>query len=853
MTHLNLLWINFFEIIADNLNELRSRLHYFNVASSQENFPLMFTLFFPLCCTAYIFIAGTYRKFWNIYIYNISLYCAALSFLSSLYLVLLLNRSMGSFQLLISMEFSQNYYLTFGIDYISLSLIILTNLFIYLCILSVRHVEIFKKITLSEFLSKLFFIQWSLLCAFSALDLLGFFIFFEATLIPMFTIILQGGSRERRTRASYLVALYTLFGSIFMLFNIIYLYNKYGSTNYLILYNSEITVEDQKILWITFFLAFAAKIPVFPFHIWLPEAHVEAPTIGSVLLAALLLKLGIYGLIRFGLPLFPCGQEYFKHFIVILTICSFFYTNLTAIRQVDIKKIIAYSSVVHMNLIVLGILCISVESLEGAIYQMLAHGIVSGALFFCIGIIYERFKSRFLWYYGGLAFILPLYSIFFFIFILANISFPTTSNFIGEMLLFLGIFKDNFLIGIFAALSMFWGVIYNVWTYNRICFGNIKFNYDQNARHAHVAFVKPPWTFKEDDPANKPHDIWRKMVMLKRVGLVSALADKSEFRAIYIKKPYSRILLQIFEWRFNSQIKVLEGKLRHLNKNFYPLVSWKDIYTNICFEKKISFEKDIAKNIIDSLDKPVKHAFFDPLFEKYRRRFQWCIGYSNFETKEGFLEIQEKLNIYCLVFGGGRKLKPWPAYLYTLWLLFMYEFAWKFGKYPVKSWPFESKDELIRHRASLEIDPKGYFIDPIHADRYSIFSRIRTAWRLFKTTQFWVGFYGCYLKYAEWNHFWFVHQKRENFKTLSTSIFTFKNLNIDLDKVDFYILFLLTFLLFLTGICSTVILDGISLNCTSIVNHSELMLIKQNGPRECSTLLNTVKPVKNALKIFLNI
>jgi len=173
------------------------------------------------------------------------------------------------------------------------------------------------------------------------------------------------------------------------------------------------------------------------------------------LLAALLLKLGVYGMIRFGLPLFPHGQEYFKQVVIILTICSFFYTNLTAIRQVDIKKIIAYSSVVHMNLIVLGILCISVEGLDGAVYQMLAHGLVSGALFFCIGIIYERVKSRFLWYYGGLAFILPVYSIFLFLFILANISFPTTCNFIGEMLLFMGIFKDNFTVGVFASLSMF--------------------------------------------------------------------------------------------------------------------------------------------------------------------------------------------------------------------------------------------------------------------------------------------------------------------------------------------------------------------------------------------------------------
>lgn len=452
---------------------------------------LFYLINFPLFCIFIVFFFALWQRSKVQKTYNIALYLSAISFLGSLLLLLFLNKTNLFFQSIFQISLSPLFtdgWLVFGVDYISMSLIILTNLFIYLCILSIRFVELRGKFSVSELINKLFFIQWGLLCAFSSLDLLGFFIFFEATLIPIFLIILQGGSRERKTRASYLIALYTLFGSVFMLFNIMYLFNKYGTTNYFVLYSAKISFEDQKILWITFFLAFAAKIPVFPFHIWLPEAHVEAPTIGSVLLAALLLKLGVYGLIRFGLPLFPYGQEYFKHFVVILTICSFFYTNLTAIRQVDIKKIIAYSSVVHMNLIVLGILCISVESLDGAIYQMLAHGIVSGALFFCIGIIYERFKSRFLWYYGGVAFILPVYSIFLFIFILANISFPTTSNFIGEMLLFLGIFKDNFIIGVFAALSMFWGVIYNVWTYNRICFGNIKLDYTLLAKHSHTHF-----------------------------------------------------------------------------------------------------------------------------------------------------------------------------------------------------------------------------------------------------------------------------------------------------------------------------------------------------------------------------
>lgn len=416
--------------------------------------------------------------------HNISLWISGLSFLSSMILLNVLKSyfieesdypilNTHTFQGLFEIHFWYKD-LPFGVDFISMSLIILTNLFIFLCILSLRPSDLYGKYTLYNILLLLFFIQWGLLCAFSVLDLLGFFIFFEATLVPIFLIILRGGSRERKARASFLIGLYTLLGSIFMLFNIVYIWNKFGSTNYIYLLTINFSEEDQKILWLTFFLAFAAKIPVFPFHIWLPEAHVEAPTIGSVILAALLLKLGIYGLIRFGLPLFPYGQEYFKHLIATLTICSFTYTNFAAIRQVDIKKVIAYSSVVHMNLIVLGILCISIESLEGAIYQMIAHGIVSGALFFCIGIIYERYSTRFIWYYGGVAFILPLYSTFFLIFTLANISFPTSSNFIGEMLLFLGIFRDNFILGTVASLSMFWGAIYSVWTYNRICFGNIK-------------------------------------------------------------------------------------------------------------------------------------------------------------------------------------------------------------------------------------------------------------------------------------------------------------------------------------------------------------------------------------------
>ncbi len=517
--------------------------------------PLLLILLLPLFSLMTIFILNFSQQLnKNNLILQISLYLSGISFLASLILFFKINPETLFFQNIFTLEFSplgNGHKIYFGIDYIASTLIVLTNLFIYLCILSIRFIEIKGKFTTSELINNLFFIQWGLIGAFSSLDLLSFFIFFEATLIPIFKIILQGGSRERRSRAGILIAIYTLLGSIFMLFNIIYLYNKYGTTNYLFLYTANISIEDQKILWITFFLTFAAKIPVFPFHIWLPEAHVEAPTIGSVLLAALLLKLGIYGLIRFGLPLFPYGQEYFKHIIVTLTICSFFYTNLTAIRQVDIKKIIAYSSVVHMNLIVLGILCLSVESLDGAIYQMLAHGIVSGALFFCIGIIYERFKTRFLWYYGGIAFILPLYSIYLFIFILANISFPMTSNFIGEMLLFIGIFKDNFVIGFFAVLSMFWGVIYNVWTYNRICFGNIKVNYTQFNKQPH-SVKHTVSNFNKDIDKNDFYILAILTFLLLLTGIFSSII--LDYVSLNSTLLVDKNFLMLHEYVFNSSL-----------------------------------------------------------------------------------------------------------------------------------------------------------------------------------------------------------------------------------------------------------------------------------------------------------
>lgn len=321
------------------------------------------------------------------------------------------------------------------------------------------------------------FLQFAVTYAFSVLDILGFFIFFEMTLIPIYLLILIFGSRERKIRASYLISIYTLFGSVFMFFNIVYLLSKFGTTNYFHLMNIQFTEFDARFLWITFFIAFAAKIPMLPFHIWLPEAHVEAPTAGSVLLAALLLKLGTYGLVRFSIKLFPEATVYFSSFINIFAILSVLYTSLTAIRQIDMKKIIAYSSVGHMNVVLLGLLVLNIENIEGAIFQMISHGIVASALFFCVDSFYSRYKVRSIDYFGGLIVTYPLLSVAFLIFSLANISFPGTSNFVGEFLIMFGLFPYNSIIVTLASLNMIIGAAYTLWAYNRVVFGNIKDKY----------------------------------------------------------------------------------------------------------------------------------------------------------------------------------------------------------------------------------------------------------------------------------------------------------------------------------------------------------------------------------------
>jgi len=360
----------------------------------------------------------------------------------------------------------------FGLDGISIYFFVLTSCLFFLCLLF-----IWDELYIKEYTLCLLIIELLLLLVFSVLDLLFFYVFFEAILIPMFLLIGLWGSRERKLRAVYLLFFYTLFGSVLMLLGIIYIYISVGTLNLEYLLTHTFTFEEQYWLWLAFFLSFASKVPMFPLHIWLPEAHVEAPTVGSVLLAGILLKLGIFGFVRYSLTLFPLASLYFSPLVYLLSICGVIYASLSAIRQTDFKRIIAYSSVSHMNLVTLGLFSFNIIGLEGCLIQSISHGFVSSAMFFMIGILYDRYHSRLLYYFGGLVHLMPLYSFFFLFFTMANIALPGTSSFVGEFLLLYGIFQTNVVTAILAATGVILCGAYSLWLYNRLIFGNLKVSY----------------------------------------------------------------------------------------------------------------------------------------------------------------------------------------------------------------------------------------------------------------------------------------------------------------------------------------------------------------------------------------
>jgi NADH-quinone oxidoreductase subunit M len=311
-----------------------------------------------------------------------------------------------------------------------------------------------------------------MLGVFCSLDIFIFYLFFEAGLIPMFLIIgIWGGIR--RVYSAFKFFLYTLFGSVFMLIAIIFIYLKAGTTDIQELLKFDIDAKYQYWLWLGFFTSFAVKTPMWPVHTWLPDAHVEAPTSGSVILAAILLKMAGYGFIRFSIGFFPVASHYFAPLIFTLSIIGIIYTSLVALMQKDMKKLIAYSSVAHMGFVTIGIFAFNSQGIEGSIFQMISHGIVSAALFLSVGVIYDRMHTREIEDYGGVVNTMPKYSIFFMVFILASLGLPGTSGFVGEFLVLMGVFKVNYLVSLLAATGVVLSACYSLWLYRRVVFGEV--------------------------------------------------------------------------------------------------------------------------------------------------------------------------------------------------------------------------------------------------------------------------------------------------------------------------------------------------------------------------------------------
>ncbi|WP_068082794.1 NADH-quinone oxidoreductase subunit M [Polycladidibacter stylochi] len=360
-----------------------------------------------------------------------------------------------------------SYYM--GVDGISMLFVILTTFLMPFCILaSWESVQTRVK----EYMIAFLILETLMIGVFCALDLVLFYVFFEAGLIPMFLIIgIWGG--PRRVYASYKFFLYTLLGSVLMLVAILSMYWFAGTLEIPALMEAKFPENMQTWLWLAFFASFAVKMPMWPVHTWLPDAHVEAPTAGSVILAGILLKMGGYGFLRFSLPMFPLASELFAPFVFTLSVIAIIYTSLVALAQEDIKKLIAYSSVAHMGYVTMGIFTMNAQGIQGALFQMLSHGLVSGALFLCVGVIYDRMHTRQISAYGGLVNIMPKYAVAFMIFTMANVGLPGTSGFVGEFLTLIGAFKANTWVAFFAATGVILSAAYALFLYRRVVFGSL--------------------------------------------------------------------------------------------------------------------------------------------------------------------------------------------------------------------------------------------------------------------------------------------------------------------------------------------------------------------------------------------
>ncbi len=438
------------------------------------DFPILSSItFLPLIGAFFVFLTRGETNQVNRGAIYVSLFTSFANFFLVLFLWYSFDNSSSNFQFVEETVWISGFIkYKFGIDGISILFILLTAFIIPICVISCINSI---KNRLKEFLIAILILETFMIGVFCSLDLVIFYLFFEAGLIPMFLIIgIWGG--PRRVYSAFKFFLFTLLGSVLMLIAIISIYWITGTTDVTEIYKIKIPAEFQNLLWLAFFSSFAVKMPMWPVHTWLPDAHVEAPTAGSVILAAILLKMAGYGFLRFSVGMFPLASEFFTPLVFTLSVIAIIYTSLVALMQDDMKKLIAYSSVAHMGYVTLGIFTFNKQGIEGGIIQMFSHGLISAALFLCVGVLYDRAHSRLINDYGGVVNILPKYSFILMIFVLGTLGLPGTSGFVGEFLVLVGAFKVNFLVAILASIGVVLAAAYILWLYKRVIFGKLENN-----------------------------------------------------------------------------------------------------------------------------------------------------------------------------------------------------------------------------------------------------------------------------------------------------------------------------------------------------------------------------------------
>jgi len=444
------------------------------------NFPILSSItFIPLIGAFFIFFTREEKKERNKGAVYVSIFTSFVNFFLVLFLWYSFDKTTYDFQFVEEFFWISGFIkFKFGIDGISILFILLTAFITPIAIISCINSA---KVRLKEFLIAILVLETFMIGVFCSLDLVIFYLFFEAGLIPMFLIIgIWGG--PRKVYSAFKFFLFTLLGSVLMLIAVIAIYWITGTTDVNEIYKVKIPKEYQYLLWLAFFSSFAVKLPMWPVHTWLPDAHVEAPTAGSVILAAILLKMGGYGFLRFSLGMFPVASEYFVPLIFALSVIAIIYTSLVALMQDDMKKLIAYSSVAHMGFVTLGIFTFNKQGIEGSVIQMLSHGLISAALFLSVGVLYDRIHSRLINSYGGIVNVLPKYSFILMVFVLAALGLPGTSGFVGEFLVLVGAFKINFLVAILASTGVVLCAAYMLWLYKRVVFGKLEKNNLKNMK-----------------------------------------------------------------------------------------------------------------------------------------------------------------------------------------------------------------------------------------------------------------------------------------------------------------------------------------------------------------------------------